>query len=130
MAMKPRLFVMALLIAFLAVDLFYKMRSHEFDQWFVTVFFFVGLMSFVFFRDRWVSRQNDELKSLYRATNISMWVFLLLATVSILPNFFISGQINETLYWPVFTFSFMLLGESFMKRRSLLRELSERQLEG
>jgi predicted ABC-type exoprotein transport system permease subunit len=123
---KTKLIVITLVVAFLVADLFWSMQQHAFNQWLALFIYVVVLVILNFFVSKWISKQPDQLKARYRATNISMWIFLLLATVSIVPNFFISGEIDKTMLWPAGIISMSLMVSAFYQRQDLLRQLAER----
>jgi hypothetical protein len=123
---KPKLniIVIVLLIAVLVADLFLDLRRHQFYNWLALFIYMAAVAISAFFENKWISKQIDQLKASYRVLNVSMWIFLLLATVSTVPNFFIA--VDRTWLWPVSLVSFTLLSMTFMRRRELLRELNER----
>jgi len=126
--MKRRnLIVITLLVAFLVADYFWSLRSHALHQWLATLIYAVLLVAADFFERRWIAKQFNQLKARYRVTNVSMWIFLFLATVSTVPNIFLAGAIDQTAFWPVVIFSASLLGATFLRRHELLRELAERE---
>ena len=125
--MKNNLFNMALWVALVAAFLFWSWHRIAPDQWFAFFAFFVALMAVSFFETRWVSKQPDQLRACYRAANISMWIFLLLAVVSTVPNFFIAGRIDKTVLWPVALISTIRFVLSAVRRNELVRELAERE---
>jgi NADH:ubiquinone oxidoreductase subunit 6 (subunit J) len=126
--MKRRnLIVITLLAALLVADLFSDLHRHQFYHWLILFVYMVALAISGFFENKWISKQADQLKARYRATNISMWIFLLLAIISTVPNIFIAGDINEAAFWPAAIANFVLLGTTFSRRHELLRQLSERE---
>jgi hypothetical protein len=125
--MKTKLIVITLVVAFLTADLFWSLHQHPFNQWLAILIYVIVLAVSGFFVTKWISKQPDRLKARYHATNISMWVFLLLATVSIIPNIFIFGDIDKTMLWPAAIISFSLLGNTFFQCQELLRQLVEKE---
>lgn len=115
------------MVAFLVADYFWSLRSHALHQWLATLIYAVLLVAADFFERRWIAKQFNQLKARYRVTNVSMWIFLFLATVSTVPNIFLAGAIDQTAFWPVVIFSASLLGATFLRRHELLRELAERE---
>jgi len=90
-------------------------------------FYIVALAISAFFENKWLAKQADQLKARYQVINVSMWIFLLLAIVSTVPNIFIAGEIDKTIFWPAAIANFVLLGTSFSRRRELLHELAKRK---
>ena len=124
---RSELIVIALMAALLAVDFSWSLRSHALHQWWATLIYAVLLVAAGFFERRWVAKQLDQLKARYRIANVSMWIFLLLAIVSTIPNIFITTGINKTAFWPVVLISIVMFGSTFSRRHELLHELAERE---
>lgn len=125
--MKTKIIVIALIVAFLTADLIWSLRRNELNQWLVTFVYILVLMVVSFFKNRWILKQHNQLKARYRVTNISMWIFFFLAAISVIPNIFIAGNIDKTVFWPLFTISFVLFGMCISSRKELLHELTERE---